>query len=397
MRFLVLGGGAQGSAAAFDLLRAPGVESVVLADLDVRSPPPFLEAERGRRLRLEQLDATDHDAVGRVMEGMDGVLCALPYFFNLPIADLAISCGAHCCDLGGNTEIVEKQRAFDPRARERGLSVIPDCGLAPGMVNVLAQAGIEALDEVDSVRILVGGLPQHPRPPLNYRVVYSLEGVLDYYTTRSIVLEEGEIREKEALSGMERVTFPEPVGELEAFHTAGGISTMPYRYRGRIPRMEYKTLRYPGHAEIMRAIRELGLLSQDAVLVNGCRVSPRSFFIKVVRPHLTSGAAEDLVALRVEVTGRSDGSDRTVRFDLLDRYDPEHDITAMMRTTGYSLAVTALMQVDGRIRETGVRTPDECVPPQAYIEELGRRGVVIERREGPPDDLSSSPRAPGQG
>jgi lysine 6-dehydrogenase len=265
------------------------------------------------------------------------------------------------------------------------------------MVNVLAQAGIDALDEVDSVRILVGGLPRHPRPPLNYQVVYSLEGVLDYYTTRSIVLEEGEIREREALSGVERVTFPEPVGELEAFHTAGGISTMPYRYRGRIPRMEYKTLRYPGHAEIMRAIRELGLLSQDAVWVDGCRVSPRSFFIQVVRPHLTFEAAEDLVALRVEVTGRSDGSDRTVRFDLLDRYDPEHDITAMMRTTGYSLAVTALMQVDGRIRERGVRTPDECVPPQAYIDELHRRGVVIERREGPPDDLRSSPRTPGPG
>jgi len=382
MRFLVLGSGAQGSAAAFDLLRTPGVERVVVADKGRNPPPPFLRSELGGRLELVPVDANDQEAVLRLMSEADGVLCALPYYFNLPIADLSIRAGVHCCDLGGNTEIVTRQRELDERARGAGVSVVPDCGLAPGMVNILAQAGIDALDEVDSVRILVGGLPQNPHPPLNYQVVYSLEGVLDYYTTRSIVLEEGEIREKEALSEVERVRFPEPVGELEAFHTAGGISTLPYRYRGKIREMEYKTLRYPGHADLMRAIRELGLLSQEPVELDGCRVSPRSLFIKVVRPHLTFDEGGDLVAMRVEVTGRRKGEPGAVRFELVDRCDAEHGITAMMRTTGYSLSVTALMQVDGRVREMGVKTPDECIPAEEYVDELARRGVKIESREG---------------
>jgi lysine 6-dehydrogenase len=315
------------------------------------------------------------------MAGVDGVLCALPYFFNFEMAELAVECGAHYCDLGGNTEIVERQRSLHDRAAAEGLSVIPDCGLAPGMVNILAQAGIDALDRAETVRMYVGGLPQHPRPPLNYQIVYSMQGVLDYYTTPSVVLEGGEIVSKEALSELEEVRFPDPVGTLEAFHTAGGISTMAHRYRGRIPRMSYKTLRYPGHAALMRAMRDLGLFARDAVEVNGCAVVPRDFFIEVVSPHLRADHAPDLVALRVEVSGEKGGRPRTVRWDVLDRYDAEHGITAMMRTTGYSLAITTLMQKDGRIRERGVHTPDEAVPVGPYVSELAARGVEIGRSD----------------
>ena len=261
------------------------------------------------------------------------------------------------------------------------MNVVPDCGLAPGMVNILAQAGIDALDETEAVKILVGGLPQDPQPPLHYQIVYSMEGVLDYYTTLSVVLEDGKLVRKEALSEVESVEFPEPVGSLEAFHTAGGISTMPYRYQGRIPTMEYKTLRYPGHATVMRAIRDLGLLSQQPVSHKGTLVVPRDLFIQIVTPRLRNPEGRDLVALRVEVRGRRDGAEATVRYDLTDFYDPEHHVTAMMRTTGYSLAITSLMQVDGRIGETGVRTPDECVPAEAYISELARLGVEVGRTD----------------
>lgn len=381
MSFVVLGGGAQGSAAAFDLVRRPGVDTVVVADRDMDRPRPFLEPFVGKGLELRNVDAADHGAVREAMDGVDAVICALPYHFNLDMADLAVEAGAHYCDLGGNTAIVEQQRTLDERARGRGVSVIPDCGLAPGMVNVLAQAGIDALDETEAVRILVGGLPQDPQPPLNYQIVYSMEGVLDYYTTLSVVLEGGRLVRKEALSEVETVEFPDPVGGLEAFHTAGGISTMPYRYQGRIPTMEYKTLRYPGHAAVMRAIRDLGLLSTQAVNHKGVQVVPRDLFIQIVSPRLRNPGGRDLVALRVEVRGRRDGLDATVRYDLLDFYDTDHQVTAMMRTTGYSLAVTSLMQVDGRIGEPGVRTPDECVPAGPYISELARLGVEIERTD----------------
>ena len=382
MKLLVLGGGAQGSAAVFDLLRTDEVEEVVLADHHAARLAPFLRPQAVGKLRLVQLDARDRKAVAQAMEGMDATLCALPYFFGFPMAELAVERGTHYCDLGGNTGIVERQRALDGAAHAKGISVVPDCGLAPGMVNILAQAGIDELDEVDSVKLLVGGLPQRPKPPLNYQVVYSLEGVLDYYTTPSIVLADGEIQEREALSEVEAVRFPSPLGDLEAFHTAGGISTLPYRYRGRVRSMEYKTLRYPGHAEIIRAFRDLGFFSTRPHVVDGREVVPRRFFIDMVGPQLASKDGEDLVALRVEVKGRKEGRPARVTFELLDRYDREHHITAMMRTTGYSLAVTAVMQVDGRIRAKGVHTPDECVPAGEYIREMGRRGVEIRQGAG---------------
>lgn len=383
MNFLVLGGGAQGSAAAFDLLRTEGVDRVVIADQATGHVRPFLRPHLGGRLSRITLDATDHGAVREALDGVDAVVCALPYYFNYEMAELAVECGCHYCDLGGNTEIVERQRTLHERAKAKGLSVIPDCGLAPGMVNILAQAGIDALDDTESVKIRVGGLPQEPRPPLNYQIVYSMAGVLDYYTTLSVVLENGRLVQKTALSELERVEFPEPVGTLEAFHTAGGISTMPYRYQGRIPHMEYKTLRYPGHAKIMEAIRDLGLLDTEPVEADGARISPREFFIKVVSPRLRDPKGRDLVALRVEVDGVRGGRLASVRYDLLDRYDEEHDVTAMMRTTGYSLAITSLMQVDGRVTSLGVCTPDEAMPAVPYITELSRRGIDIEVRETP--------------
>jgi lysine 6-dehydrogenase len=142
--------------------------------------------------------------------------------------------------------------------------------------------------------------------------------------------------------------------------------------------MEYKTLRYPGHVAIMRPIRELGLLGLKPLEVKGQTVVPRDVFIAAVHPKLHKPQGRDLVALQVQVSGRKENRPHTVRFRLIDYYDAEHGISAMMRTTGYSLSVTGQMQADGRIKEKGVRTPDEAVPFRDYVDELGRRGVRIE-------------------
>jgi lysine 6-dehydrogenase len=380
MKMLVLGAGLQGSACAFDLLQNPDVTEVRLADLNVRTLPGFLAPYSGRRLIPTPLDARDREAVSALMAESDAAMCALPYYFNLEMTRLAIEAGTHFSDLGGNTEIVEQQKELDGLAKARGVSVVPDCGLAPGMVNILAQHGIDQLDSVEAVRIYVGGLPQDPEPPLNYHIVYSLEGVLDYYTTLSWILRDGERTQMPALSELEPVDFAPPIGTLEAFHTAGGLSTMAARYEGRIPTMEYKTLRYPGHARIMEAIRDLGLLELEPVDVGGHRVVPRDVFISVVQPRLTKPDARDVVALRVTVAGKKGGADRSLTWELIDRYDAERGISAMMRTTGYSLAITGQLQAAAAVKQLGVHTPDECMPPEKYIEELGKRGVNIVQR-----------------
>ena len=374
MRMLVLGAGLQGSACAYDLLQQSDVERVTLADLHPRRAAAFLKRKKSKRLVTARLDARRGPALRKLMRGHDAVMNALPYYFNYPVTKAAIAAGLHYADLGGNTEIVQKQQTLHQAALKKKVSVIPDCGLAPGMVNIIAAEGIRRVGEAESVKIFVGGLPQQPEPPLNYQIVYSLEGALDYYTTPSWVLRAGRPQRVDALSELEDVVFPNPVGALEAFHTSGGISTMPWAYSGKVQTMEYKTLRYPGHVAIMRAIRELGLLANKPIDVKGVAIVPRDAFIAAVSPQLTKPNGHDLVALRVEVRGK-DG--RRVAWQLLDYFDAATGISAMMRTTGYSLAITGRMQVDGRISAMGVHTPDEAVPFAAYVEELRRRGVEI--------------------
>ena len=376
MRMLVLGAGLQGCAAAHHLLQHDAVTQVTIADLHPHRLPAFLQPYLGKRLRAVPLDASDFESVAALMAGHEAALCALPYYFNEPMTRAAIDGGCHFSDLGGNTEIVFQQKKLHDAAAARGVSVIPDCGLAPGMVNILAGEGIRRLDRVASVRIYVGGLPQHPEPPLNYQIVYSLEGALDSYTTPSWVLRGGQPLQVDALSELEAQEFPAPVGTLEAFHTGGGISTMPFAWQGRIDSMEYKTLRYPGHVAIMRPIRELGLISNTPIPVKGTPVVPRDLFIAAVQPRLFKPEGRDLVALRVVVEGERGRA----AFELLDYYDPAQGISAMMRTTGYSLSLTALMQADGTITARGVHTPDEAVPFRAYLDGLARFGVRIEER-----------------
>ena len=376
MRMLVLGAGLQGSACAYDLLQDKEVTEVRLADLHVGHIPEFLAPYSGPRLIPTPLDVRDHDAVLGVMRQCDAVMSAIPYYFNYDLAKLAVDAGVHFCDLGGNTEIVFKQKELDADARRQNITVVPDCGLAPGMVNILAEYGIRQLDSVDSVKIYVGGLPQHPEPPLNYMLVYSLEGALDYYTTLSWVLRNGKRTHVKALSEREPVTF-DSVGTLEAFHTAGGLSTMAFRYEDKVPTIEYKTLRYPGHAALMEDIRAMGLLDLTPVDVKGIKVVPRDAFIASVMPKLFKPKGRDLVALRVVVSGKKSGSAATKTFELVDRYDEAHDISAMMRTTGYSLSITGLMQARRQVGPPGVYTPDECIPAATYIAELRKRGVDI--------------------
>lgn len=374
MQILVLGGGLQGSACAHDLLRQEDVERVTVADIAPGDRAGFLQPDP--RLETLALDFEDAEAVAAVMREHEVVLSAAPYYLNGDLARLAVESECHYSDLGGNTEIVFRQLELDEAARAAGVTLVPDVGLAPGMVDVLAAEGIRRLDEAERVAMYVGGLPQHPEPPLDYQVVYSLKGALDYYTTPSWILRDGKRKQVEALSEVESVAF-DHLGELEAFHTAGGASTLPWRYEGRVDRLEYKTLRYPGHAEIMRAIRDLGLLSQEPVRVDGTEVVPRDVFVACAAPRLTKPDEPDLVALRVVAEGRREGRPLRLTWEMVDYEEERTGITAMMRCTGYTLSIVGLMLGRGELEERGVHPPDEILPAEPYLRELAARGVKI--------------------
>src|SRR5258705_6041480 len=174
MRMLVLGAGLQGSACAYDLLQRPEVERVTLADLHPRRAAASLKKTKDKRLVLARLDARSGPRLRKLMRGHDAVMNALPYYFNYPVAKAAVALGLHCADLGGNTEIVQKQKTLHAAAQKKRVSIIPDCGLAPGMVNIIAAEGIRRPGDPESATLFGAGLPQRPEPPLHYHIGYSL-------------------------------------------------------------------------------------------------------------------------------------------------------------------------------------------------------------------------------
>lgn len=377
MRILVLGAGLQGSACTYDLLMEEDVEAVTLADLRPESAASFLP--ESEKLTKVEADFGDAKAMRGLMAGHHIVLSAAPYYFNATLASATIDAGCHFSDLGGNTEIVREQIALSDRAERAGVTIVPDVGLAPGMVNVLAAEGVRRFERPKRVRMYVGGLPRHPKPPLDYQVVYSLEGVLDYYTAPSFVLEDGETREVEALSEVETVEFDE-LGELEAFHTAGGASLQPWELADRVDSLFYKTLRYPGHATIMRAIRGLGLLGEDPVRVGGVDIVPRDVFIACAGPVLRKPDEPDVVALRVVVEGDRDGAPASLTFDVLDYADETTGISAMERTTGFTLSIVGLFLGRGVITERGTLPSYRAIPYGPYVKSLAARGIEVKER-----------------
>ncbi|MFW9848041.1 MAG: saccharopine dehydrogenase family protein, partial [Candidatus Thorarchaeota archaeon] len=257
---------------------------------------------------------------------------------------------------------------------------VPDCGLAPGMVSVLARAGIECLQRAEDVRIRVGGLQQEPRPPLNYALIFAVEGLINEYIEPCMALRDGKIVYEDPLVGFEQVEFPEPFGTLEAFNTSGGTSTLPLTYEGKINNLDYKTLRYPGHGHKMWCLMRLGLMDSEVQDFDGVKIAPRTVLERLLERNLPE-TGKDATLVRVTVSGWKGTESRQIIYEMIDYFDDESGLTSMMRTTSFPAAVTAVMSADGTITERGVLTPERCIPPEPFIKALQDRGLDIVLKE----------------
>lgn len=378
--YIVLGAGMQGTAAAYDLARFGEAELVLLADIDLDRAEAA--AARVTRLtgsdlaRASQVDVQDREALAEALKGCDAALSAAPYRFNLWITEAAIAAGTGMCDLGGNTEIVLEQLKLSTDAKEAGITIVPDCGLAPGMASTLAVYAMSKMDRPREVRIWCGGLPRHPKPPLGYKLVFSIRGLTNEYFGKAYVLRDGRVAELQTFTELEEVEFPPPVGKCEAFITAGGTSTCPWTFEGKLERYEYKTVRYPGHYEKVKAILQLGLLDTEPVQVGGAEVAPRELFHQVVPPRISFPQDPDLVVLRVNCRGEHRRKPAEVQLDLMDFSDQATGFSAMERTTAFPAAMVAAMIAKGKL-EQGVVPLERAVPPELFIDELARRGLQL--------------------
>ncbi len=385
MKFLVVGAGMQARAVAYDLVRQQDVDEMRIADIEPERLRGLKSALRSAKVRTFRADAGDLKRMSELMMPCDVALSCVPYFFNLGLARAAVATKTHFCDLGGNNDVVRAELALSAKARKAGVTLVPDCGLAPGMVSILAADGFSRLDQTDAIHIRVGGLPRKPKPPLNYSLVFSANGLINEYVEPCLVLREGKLAWREPLADVEELTFPRPFGKLEAFNTSGGSSTLPYTYRGRVKSLDYKTIRYPGHCARFRLLFDLGLTDIKPVEVDGRRIVPRHLLIQRLEAVLP-WEKDDVVLLRVEVSGRKGPRDRgikgssgqrTITYELVDYADRRSGLTAMERTTGFSAAIVALMLGRGQVGCAGAFTGENCVPSAAYILELRRRGLRL--------------------
>jgi lysine 6-dehydrogenase len=365
-----------GSSAAYDMARCARVEEVTLADADKKlaeAAAKRVSKLSGKKVRAVGINASDRRQVIGLMKKNDGALSAVPYFFNEKLAEWAIEAKCHFADLGGNNTVVRKELALDKKAAKRGVRIAPDCGLSPGMASILGGELVRRIGgKADALKLYVGGLPQNPKKPFDYQLVFSVEGLINEYAEQARVLRKGKMVDIEPLSEIEEFRIPGfPV--LEAFHTSGGTSTMPETFGGKIGECFEKTIRYRGHVAKIRALYEFGLFDKKPRKIGKVEISPRALMADLMVEKL-KGDQPDVTIMRLEAHKGS----LVHAFIMVDRFDSKTKLTSMMRTTAWPASIVLQMLVSGEVEKLGAVLQERDVPAEQFLVEMGARGIEIE-------------------
>jgi lysine 6-dehydrogenase len=384
VKFLVLGAGRMGYAVAYDLIRSPRVEQVIVTDTNVENLKKITDQLGDSKVTPVELDVTKIDDVLELMTRCSVAIGCVGYAYNYELSKAALSAKCSFVDLGGNEEVVKKQFNLDEIAKEQNVTIIPDLGLAPGLVSILAVSAAESLDEIYEIRMRVGGLPVEPQPPLNYSQVFSIDGLINEYVEDVTVIRDGKLFTVASLEDLERIEFPKPFGQMEAFTTSGGVSTLPKTYLGKIQHLDYKTIRYPGHCEQMALLKNLGFMDSEPVtLSSGVKVAPRELLYRALSEKLPKDEP-DVVLVRVTVTGVKDTVPVQFVWECIDYSDEAQGLSAMMRMTAFPASVIAQMIARGDIKEHGVLRQELSIPVKLFLTELASRGITMTMTERAP-------------
>jgi saccharopine dehydrogenase-like NADP-dependent oxidoreductase len=364
MKILVLGAGMQGRIAAWDLARSG--HDVTVIDRD----PDNLKLCRQRaEVMIQTFDIRKEDQLVRLMKGFDAILGALPAAFGFRAMKCAIQAGVDMADM---SYLAEDPFQLGPAARNHEVRIIPDAGFAPGLSNILCGEAYRLLGRADRMRILVGGMPQKPRPPFNYRITWSPADLMAEYLRPARIVKNFRVVTRPALDGIEEFRVP-GLGRFECFYT-DGLRTLLRTFRS-VRDMEEKTVRYPGHAQLFKTIIDVGYFSERPITFRGSAATPREFSLEFLKAVLGEGDARDLSVLIVELSNKR----RVKKYLCVDRYDPKEKITAMARMTAFSGSV--IVQSIKRYPGAGVIPPEYLGRDKGICDfvkrELKKRGIEI--------------------
>ena len=374
MKVIVLGSGKIGSIMAREFASSVDGAMITMADIDEGRAKSAASAIPGAD--WVTIDTTDYkDLVGK-LGGYDLVLGALPGDYGYMSIKAAIEAGANMVDV---SYTVEDPTGLNDAAKAKGVTIIPDCGVAPGLSNILVGYAASRLDKVKTVHFMVGGIPEKPVPPIGYTITWSAEGLIDEYVRDVSIIEGGEKISVPALSGLEEIEFP-GVGVLESFYT-DGLRTLADSIEG-VDSMWEKTLRYPGHVEKVRLLRELGFFADEPVKTRVGEVTPKDVTARIFERTLWMPEVGDLLAMRIEVSGESGEEEKKYEYRLVDYFNHETGVSAMARTTGYTAAIVAGMLAKGKVTEKGVLVTENLAKDPRFTEgllsELRKRGIQVE-------------------
>jgi len=387
MKILVLGVGKQGSVLVRDLIESDEVSEVVVGDINIERLKLYVDRLASEKVRAEKIDVTDHAKLVKLMKkDFDIVANALLWTYNVEVAKVAIEVGVNYVDLGPSPGVFE----LDKAAKAAGVTIIPACGLDPGIDSVLEGYGARKLDKVEKIHMWCGGIPQKNTPaynnPIRYKITWWWEGAISTYCGTAEILRDSKIIEVEKLAGPENpevIKFPEPVGECEAFYVGAPLLLIKQLGLKDVKEAWSKTVRWTGHCEIWRKLIDLGLTRTDLRLkIRGFEITPREFLIELGEKTLQYEKGEgDLVVMRVHVIGEKNGEKIKYSYELIDFYDEKNGITAMARTTAYPCSIVTQMIARGDIKEKGVVHAGKIGwHPQlakSFLSELEKRNIHI--------------------
>jgi saccharopine dehydrogenase-like NADP-dependent oxidoreductase len=367
-KILVLGSGMVGRAIVTDLAR-----NYVVKVMDINKEN-LSKLRNFQKVKTIRADATDQNALRKYSKDCDLIISAVPGFLGFEVLRKIIKCKKNVVDISFFDGDAFK---LDSLAKKNRVTAVVDCGVAPGLSNVILGYHNSRM-KIDSFECMVGGLPIKRDWPYQYKAPFSPIDVIEEYTRPSRIVKNSKVIVKEALSDVE-VLDVKPVGELEAFNTDGLRSLLKTM---KIPNMTEKTLRYPGHTELMRVLRESGFFSNKRLMINGNKVSPIDVTTKLLFPMWKLGDEEvEFTVLKISISGTENNKKTKYEYSLFDKYDSKTKVSSMARTTGYTCTAAARLVLEGKFSRTGICPPEFIGAEQgnfeAVIGELKKRGIKL--------------------